>query len=227
MSTSPINIAIDGFSASGKSTLARLLADKMNYLYLDTGSMYRAVTYYFITHKIDLQNTEQVRSALESIVLKFKRLNGYNEIYLNDQNLSEAIRNPEISDKVSAVAEVSAVRRFLVEQQKKIAKNKGVIMDGRDIGTVVLPDAELKIYLTTQEKIRLERRWEELRAKNPDLTLEQVKINLRSRDITDSTRVDSPLRIAPNAVIIDNSTADINQTVDQIYNLAQNIISSL
>jgi CMP/dCMP kinase len=226
MTSKLINIAIDGFAASGKSTLARMLAEKMNYLYLDTGSMYRAVTYYFLHHQIDLRDSEQVAQALQNITLQFKRNQGFNEIYLNGQNLDEQIREPEISDKVSAVAELSAVRKFLVRQQQNIALHKGVIMDGRDIGTVVLPEAELKIYLTAQESIRLQRRWEEMKAKNPKVTLHQVKFNLRSRDITDSTREDSPLRIARDAIIVDNSEAEIHKTLEHLYHLAQKIISS-
>jgi CMP/dCMP kinase len=227
MTSTLINIAIDGFAASGKSTLARMLAEKMNYLYLDTGSMYRAVTFYFLRHQVDLHNAEQVAQALQDITLQFKRNRGFNEIYLNGQNLDEQIREPQISDKVSAVAELSAVRKFLVKQQQNIALHKGVIMDGRDIGTVVLPEAELKIYLTTRESIRLQRRWEEMKAKNPNITLQQVKNNLRSRDIVDSTRADSPLRIAKDAIIVDNSETGTQETLNHLYNLAQKIISSL
>lgn len=219
-----INIAIDGFSASGKSTIAKKLAGILNFVYLDTGAMYRAVTLFFLENNIDLSNQDMVNSALNKINIKFIPSNGNNHIFLNGNDVSENIRTLAVSNYVSQVAEVSEVRRFLVHQQKVIAKDRGVIMDGRDIGTVVMPDAELKIYLTTDEKVRIERRYLELKAKGFDTSYDEIKTNIRSRDIIDSTRADSPLRIAPNSLIIDNSKEEEDEVIEYLFSIARSII---
>ncbi len=219
-----INIAIDGFSASGKSTIAKKLAHLLNYIYLDTGAMYRAVTFYFLENKVDITQNDVVVSALEKIQLKFIPNDGNNHIFLNGQDVSEHIRSLEVSNHVSQVAEVSEVRRFLVRQQKVIAHDRGVIMDGRDIGTVVMPDAELKIYLTTDEKVRIARRLRELSEKGIDTNYDEIKTNIRSRDIIDSTREDSPLRIAPHSLIIDNSKEEEDEAIKYIFSIAKSII---
>ncbi len=219
-----INIAIDGFSASGKSTIAKKLARILNYVYLDTGAMYRAVTLFFLENEIDISKNDLVKSALDKIHLKFIATNGNNHIFLNGIDVSENIRTLEVSNHVSQVAEISEVRKFLVRQQKVIAHERGVIMDGRDIGTVVMPDAELKIYLTTDEKVRIARRFRELSEKGFDTSYDEIKTNIRSRDIIDSTRVDSPLRIAPNSLIIDNSKEEEDEVIKYIFSIAKSII---
>ena len=219
-----INIAIDGFSASGKSTIAKKIARLLNYVYLDTGAMYRAVTLYFLENKVDISKIDLVNSALAKIQLKFIANNGNNHIFLNGTDVSESIRSLEVSNYVSQVAEVSSVRRFLVSQQKVIAQDRGVIMDGRDIGTVVMPDAELKIYLTTDENVRIARRYKELSEKGFETSYDDIKTNIRSRDIIDSTREDSPLRIAPNSLIIDNSKEEEDEVIEYIFTIARSII---
>lgn len=227
MRNKKINIAIDGFSASGKSTIARKLAKKMNYVYLDTGSMYRTVTFYFLRNTTDISSQGAIKEALKNIQIKFKSFDGINHVFLNGTDVSEEIRDLKVSENVSRIAEISEVRKFLVKQQKEIAKDKGVIMDGRDIGTVVMPDAEIKIYLTTDEKIRITRRLLELQQKGIETSYDEIKTNIRTRDITDSTREDSPLRIAENAFIIDNSKEEEQEVIDFIFALAQTTIQQL
>ena len=202
-----IIIAIDGFSSCGKSTLAKQLAKSLGYIFIDSGAMYRAVTLYFLQNKIDLTNETQVASAIRQIRLHFvfnKKL-GKSEIFLNNKNVEQAIRSMEISDKVSDVAALEQVRTFAVAAQQKMGEQKGIVMDGRDIGTTVFPNAELKIFMTADINVRVQRRYKELAAKNPALTLDEIKKNLEKRDLIDSTRKISPLRKADDAIVLDNS----------------------
>ena len=206
MSKPRINIAIDGKSACGKSTLARALARSLGYLYVDSGAMYRAVTLYFLRNQIRPDDGSSVIRALHDIQIRFQRISDHQWItLLNQENVEEAIRSQEVSDWVSEVAAVSAVRRKMVEEQQSIGQSKGVVMDGRDIGTVVFPDAELKIFLTARESVRVERRYQELLLKGKAPDRERVKANLEKRDHIDSTRSDSPLIQASDAVVLDNS----------------------
>src|SRR5690625_1258122 len=202
-----IIVAIDGFSACGKSTLARQLAEALQYIYLDTGAMYRAITFYLIGNDIPLEDGEELQNALKKIVLSFdkkKETAGKKEICLNGKNVEEEIRKMEDSVKVREVAALPAVRKIAVEEQRNIGKKSGVVMDGRDIGTVVFPDAELKIFLTAKPEIRIERRLAELRMQNPNIRRGDVQKNLEQRDYMDTHRKDSPLRRAEDDVVIDN-----------------------
>lgn len=202
-----IIIAIDGYSSCGKSTLARQLAKELNYIYIDSGAMYRAITLYFLRNHIDWTDEAQVQDALQQIVLEFhpNTNTGQSEMYLNGENVEYVIRDLVIAEKVSEVAAIKAVREFAVHQQQLMGVKKGIVMDGRDIGTTVFPQAELKIFMTADNAIRVERRFKELYAKNPNITIEEVKNNLELRDYIDSHRDVSPLRKADDAVVIDNS----------------------
>ncbi len=205
-----ITIAIDGFSSTGKSTLAKQLAAYLGYTYVDTGAMYRAVTYYAMQH--DFINTtsfdkENLIDSLKDIRLHFvfNPEIGYAEMYLNGQNVERQIRTIEVSQFVSQIAEVSEVRSKLVEQQQEFGNTKGVVMDGRDIGTVVFPNAELKLFMTASPQIRAERRYQELIAKGENVSFEAVFENVVTRDAIDTTRSDSPLIKADDAIELDNS----------------------
>lgn len=202
-----IIIAIDGHSSCGKSTLARQLAKELNYIYIDSGAMYRAITLYFLRNHIDWTDEVQVQDALQQIILEFhpNSNTGQSEMYLNGENVEYVIRDLVIAEKVSEVAAIKAVREFAVHQQQLMGTKKGIVMDGRDIGTTVFPQAELKIFMTADNAIRVERRFKELYAKNPNITIEEVKNNLELRDYIDSHRDVSPLRKADDAVVIDNS----------------------
>lgn len=207
MAIKKILITIDGWSSCGKSTLARQMATALGYLYVDSGAMYRAITLYFLRNHIDWTDTKEVKSALKNINLQFNMdASGQkSEIYLNDENVEYVIRDLIIAEKVSDIAAIREVREFAVAQQQKMGKKKGLIMDGRDIGTVVFPNAELKIFMTADNAVRVERRFRELYEKNPNITLEEVKNNLEMRDYIDSNRAISPLRKADDAILLDNT----------------------
>lgn len=198
-------IAIDGFSSCGKSTLAKALAKKLKFAFIDSGAMYRAVTLYFIRHKIALDDQEAIERALKDIHIDFIPNAIKTEIHLNDEDISEEIRQMYISDKVSDVSAIKAVRVAMVAQQQKLGSRRNIIMDGRDIGTTVFPDADLKIFMTADPKVRAARRYLELTEKGEDVTLEEVVENLATRDRIDSTRAESPLRQAEDAIVLDNS----------------------
>lgn len=202
-----IIIAIDGYSSCGKSTLAKELAEQMHYSYIDTGAMYRAITLYFLREGVSLKNEQEIVEALKNINLHFENHPETNrsEMYLNDENVSRHIRDMIVADKVSEVAAIKEVRHFGVEQQQKMGNHKGLVMDGRDIGTVVFPDAELKIFMTAEPEIRVKRRFQEMYATNPDITLDEVRHNLEMRDYIDSNRQEGPLRRAEDARVLDNS----------------------
>ncbi|MEJ8843024.1 (d)CMP kinase [Lacibacter sp. H375] len=207
-----ITIAIDGWSSCGKSTLAKQLSKELGYIYIDSGAMYRAITLYFLRNHIDWTNEAEVDEALTNITLEFKSNNktGDSEIFLNEENVEYVIRDLVVAEKVSEVAAIKAVRSFAVAQQQKMGAEKGIIMDGRDIGTTVFPNAELKIFMTADNAIRVERRFKELFEKNPNITIEEVKSNLEMRDYIDSHREVSPLQKAADAVVIDNT--DLTQS---------------
>jgi CMP/dCMP kinase len=211
-----IIITIDGWSSCGKSTLAKQLAQELNYVYIDSGAMYRAITLYFLRNHVDWTKPAAVEKALKNIVLEFvpNNKNGYTDICLNGENVEYVIRDLVIAEKVSEVAAVKAVREFAVAQQQAMGKKKGIVMDGRDIGTVVFPKAELKIFMTADEAVRVERRFKELFAKNPNVTLEEVKNNLEMRDYIDSHREVSPLRKADDAIVLDNSNLTMKQQLE-------------
>lgn len=202
-----IIIAIDGYSSCGKSTLARQLAGVLGYKYIDSGAMYRAIALYFIRHSINPEDGQQVLEALGNIQLSFEvnPQTGISEIHLNGENVAHQIREMAVAGKVSEVAAVGEVRGFAVAQQKRMGRDKGLIMDGRDIGTVVFPDAALKIFMTADPEVRVKRRFEELYQENPHISLEEVKHNLEMRDYIDSNREESPLRKADDAIVLDNS----------------------
>ena len=205
-----IIIAIDGFASTGKSTLAKHLANYLNYIYVDSGSMYRAITYYALKNNyipFDEENLKEFSKILLDIKLSFvfnKKL-GYSEIFLNNINIEKEIRSIIVSNHVSSVATVSFIRKHMVNLQKELSLNKGVVMDGRDIGTVVFPNAELKLFLTASAEVRAKRRYSEYVNENVEVEYNEVLNNLKSRDLDDSKRKDSPLIIADDALEIDNS----------------------
>lgn len=212
----PIIITIDGWSSCGKSTLARELASRLGYVYIDSGAMYRAITLYFIRHHIDWTDMDQVARALEKIQLSFH----FNpelaraQMFLNGENVEYLIRDLSVAERVSDVAAIARVRTFAVAQQRRMGKDRGIVMDGRDIGTVVFPDAELKIFMTADNDIRVARRFLELRDKNPDITEADVRSNLETRDYIDSHREVSPLRQAEDAIVLDNSELTPQQQLE-------------
>ncbi|MCC9041343.1 (d)CMP kinase [Myroides sp. M-43] len=221
-----ITIAIDGFSSTGKSTLAKSLAKSLSYVYIDTGAMYRAVTLHAMRKgliKKDYFNKEELIESLSSIDLHFEYNpeKGFAEVFLNQENVEGVIRSLEVSQFVSQIAEVPEVRRKLVEQQQNLGKSKGVVMDGRDIGTVVFPGAELKIFMTASPEIRAQRRYDELSVKDPNVTYEAVFNNVVERDNIDTSRVDSPLVMASDAIEVDNSHLTIEEQFDLILELAR------
>ncbi len=202
-----IIIAIDGFSSCGKSTMAKQLAKELNYVFVDSGAMYRAITLYFLRNNIDLKDEEKVIDALRHVHLDFEYVEskGSSDILLNNENVESLIRDMQISQHVSAVSANQHVREFAVAQQQKMGEKKGIVMDGRDIGTTVFPDAELKVFVTADVDVRVERRFAELVAKGDVVNKEAVKENLVSRDYIDSTREFSPLKQAADATVLDNS----------------------
>ena len=224
-----IVIAIDGFSSTGKSTVAKQLAKQLNYIYVDTGAMYRAVTYFALENKFigeGFFNEEALINRLEdiSITFKFNEALGFAEVYLNGKNIEADIRTLRVSKYVSPVATLSEVRRKLVEQQQLMGKDKGIVMDGRDIGTVVFPDAELKIFMTASAETRAKRRYKELLERGHNLSYDDVLENVTTRDHIDSTREDSPLVKAEDAIEIDNSDLTIEEQLQTLIGLANESI---
>jgi CMP/dCMP kinase len=213
MSTKKIIIAIDGFSSCGKSTLAKRLATQLSYTFIDTGAMYRAITLYFLRNSVDLSNHQAIEAALQNIELHFELNNAtkQSEIFLNGENVAHLIRELLVADKVSEVAAIKEVRHFAVAQQQVMGAKKGIVMDGRDIGTVVFPKAELKIFMTADPETRVLRRFDELYAINPHISIDEVRHNLELRDYIDSNRAESPLRQAEDARILDNTHLDREQ----------------
>lgn len=211
-----IIITIDGWSSCGKSTLAKQLARELGYLYIDSGAMYRAITLYFLRNHVDWTHQEAVDQALHNIRLTFhsNHKTGQSEMYLNEENVEYVIRDLVVAEKVSEVAAIREVREFAVKQQQEMGKSKGIVMDGRDIGTVVFPRAELKIFMTADNEIRVKRRFQELYEKNPNVTMEEVRANLEMRDYIDSHREVSPLRKADDALELDNTNITMKEQLE-------------
>ncbi len=209
-------ITIDGWSSCGKSTLARQLAKKLGFVYIDSGAMYRAITLFFLRNHIDWTDEPRVKEALEQIHLHFEynSKSGRSEIFLNDENVEYLIRDLVVAEKVSEVAAIAAVRRFAVRQQQKMGLRNNTVMDGRDIGTTVFPDADLKIFMTSDISVRVERLFKELYEKNPNITVEEVAANLEMRDYIDSHREVSPLRMAEDAVLLDNTNISMEEQLN-------------
>ncbi|HLS96589.1 MAG TPA: (d)CMP kinase [Sphingobacterium sp.] len=205
MSRQNFIIAIDGFSSCGKSTVAKSLAKKLHFVFIDSGAMYRAVTLYFLRNDIDLKDVEAVNRALDEIHIDFVPNTDKTQVFLNDEDVSDEIRTMYVSDMVSEVSAIKEVRRAMVAQQQRLGKRRNIVMDGRDIGTTVFPDADLKIFMTASPSVRAERRYAELMAKGETITMEEVIENLAHRDHIDSTREESPLRQAADAFVLDNS----------------------
>lgn len=227
--TKKITIAIDGFSSTGKSTIAKQLATHLGYIYVDTGAMYRAVAFFAMKEGMINKNyfdVEKLIKNLDQINISFhyNPSLGYSETYLNGENIEKQIRSIKVSQYVSKVAEISEVRSKLVQQQQKMGTNKGIVMDGRDIGTVVFPDAELKLFVTADPKIRAQRRYDELVAKGNPVTFDEVLNNVTQRDYIDTHREDSPLRKADDAIEIDNSELTKEEQFDKIMELVNSHI---
>ncbi len=227
-SVKPIIIAIDGYSSCGKSTLAKALAARFGFAYVDSGAMYRAVTLYFIKQNIGLRDNEAIAKALEEIHIHFAYNPEHrrNETYLNNRMVEDDIRSKAVSDLVSPVATIKAVRTAMVALQRKAAINKSIVMDGRDIGTHVFPEAELKIFMTADPLVRAKRRFAELQAKGENWSMEEVMENLKERDRIDSTREENPLRQAQDARVLDNSHLSEQEQLDKVIIWVKNLLNA-
>lgn len=214
-----ITIAIDGYSSCGKSTIAKGLAKKLNYIYIDSGAMYRAVTLYCIQNKIISNGKfadQAVLDAMDKIHLEFiiTPLNNLSEVHLNGKNVEKEIRQMDVSNHVSPVSAIKGVRDKIVSLQRKFGKDKGIVMDGRDIGTNVFPDAEIKIFMIADENVRAERRWKELVGKGINISIEEIKKNIAQRDYEDTHRQYNPLRKADDAVVLDNTSITLEEQLE-------------
>lgn len=216
-----INIAIDGYSSCGKSTIAKQLAKELQYIFIDSGAMYRAITLFFLQKNIAASDIKVIQAEIPNIHLhfEFNPATQKNEVVLNGVNVESQIRNLNISNNVSHYAAIAEIRKLAVAQQQSIGKNKGVVMDGRDIGTEVFPDAELKLFMTATPEVRTERRYKELVATQPDITREEVRKNLEERDYIDSHREISPLRQADDAIVLDNSNLSMGAQLALVKNM--------
>ena len=218
MSAQKIIIAIDGFSSCGKSTLAKELATRLGYNYIDSGAMYRAITLYFLRNRVNYADPIEVLDAIANIHLLFvfNEQDLRSDIHLNDEDVEPYIRDMIVSEKVSEVAAIREVRAFAVAQQKRMGRKKAIVMDGRDIGTAVFPDAELKIFMTAEPEVRVMRRFKEMYATNPHITIDEVRHNLELRDYIDSNREESPLRQADDAILLDNSSLSRDEQLEVV-----------
>ena len=212
-----MNIAIDGPAGAGKSTIAKRLAKKLGFLYVDTGAMYRAMAYYFLQHNIDAKDEKAIAAACPDVDVTITYENGEQQVLLNGENVNGVIRNEEVGNMASSTSVYPVVRKKLVELQRQLAKSADVIMDGRDIGTCVLPDAQVKIYLTASSATRAKRRYDELTEKGVSCDLAEIEKDIIDRDYRDMHRETSPLRQAEDAVLVDSSEMNIDEVVDAIY----------
>ena len=212
-----INIAIDGPAGAGKSTIAKRLAKKLGFIYVDTGAMYRAMAYYFLQHNIDAKDENAIAAACPDVDVTITYENGEQQVLLNGENVNGVIRNEEVGNMASSTSVYPVVRKKLVELQRQLAKSADVIMDGRDIGTCVLPDAQVKIYLTASSATRAKRRYDELTEKGVSCDLAEIEKDIIDRDYRDMHRETSPLRQAEDAVLVDSSEMNIDEVVDAIY----------
>jgi cytidylate kinase len=213
------SIAVDGPAGAGKSTIAKQIAQQLDFIYIDTGAMYRAMGLYFLNENINLEDIVAVEQACRQVEVEITYENKVQQIWLNGENVSGQIRTEEIGRMASACATISVVREKLVDLQRKLAGTRCVIMDGRDIGTVVLPDAQLKIYLTASVEERAKRRYKELTEKGEAVTIESIEENIRNRDHNDMTREISPLKQADDAVVVDSSDMSIDEVVQTIIDM--------
>lgn len=220
-------IAIDGHAGCGKSSTAKQVAKRLGYMYIDTGAMYRAVTLYFLQNKVDTTNPHAVAKALENIEIRLKLdpMTGSQRVMLNSKDVEDKIRDLEVSQAVSSISTISAVRKKMVAQQQEMGAVKGVVMDGRDIGTVVFPNADLKIFMTASDEVRAQRRLVEMQQKGEVAEFETILANLRERDKIDSTRADSPLKKADDAYVIDTSNITFEQQVNEILKIVEDKLS--
>ena len=211
-----INIAIDGPAGAGKSTIAKRLAKELGYIYVDTGAMYRAMAYYFLKNQISAEDENRIAAACEHVDITIRYQDGEQQVILNGDNVNGVIRNEEVGNMASSTSVYPVVRKKLVELQQQLAVKENVIMDGRDIGTVVLPNADVKIYLTASSKVRAKRRYEELTSKGEVCDLEQIEQDIIDRDYRDMNRETSPLKQADDAVLLDSSNLDIDGVVEKM-----------
>ncbi|HIY74932.1 MAG TPA: (d)CMP kinase [Candidatus Sphingobacterium stercorigallinarum] len=219
-------IAIDGFSSCGKSTVAKALAKRLNFVFIDSGAMYRAVTLYFLENNVDINEPLAVKEALDHIQIDFSPSSGdQHVILLNGQDVSSEIRSMRVSEHVSQVSAIREVRKALVRQQQDLGKKRNIVMDGRDIGTTVFPDADLKLFMTASPAVRAKRRFAELSAKGEETSMEEVQTNLAQRDHLDSTREESPLRQADDALVLDNSNLTQEDQLELVIDLVKRNIN--
>lgn len=221
MTKKNFTVAIDGFSSCGKSTVAKAVAKKLNFVFVDSGAMYRAVTLFIQRNDIALDDEVAIQQALDNIHIDFVPNLEKTQILLNGEDVSDAIRTMEVSEYVSEVSAIKAVRKAMVHQQQQLGKKRNIVMDGRDIGTTVFPSADLKIFMTASPQVRAERRYAELAAKGEEITMEEVKENLAHRDHIDSTREESPLRQAEDAIVLDNTDLTQEEQLDFVLNLVR------
>lgn len=219
MPTKTINIAIDGPAGAGKSTIAKAAAKALGFIYVDTGALYRAVAYYVLSHGKDVKNAKAVENLLHDIVPELKYIDGEQRVFLNGNDVSDKIRTPEVSMGASAVSAIPRVRDFLFDLQKKIAAENNVVMDGRDIGTVVLPNADVKIYLTASAEERARRRHKELTEKGENVSFEEVLADVNKRDYNDMHREIAPLKQAEDAILCDTTNVDLQGAIDMLINI--------
>lgn len=225
MPAKTINIAIDGPAGAGKSTIAKAAAKALGFIYVDTGALYRAVAYFMLSHRIDVNKEDKVASYLCDVVPELKYIDGVQHVFLNGEDVSDKIRTPEVSMGASAVSAIPRVRDFLFDLQKKIAAENNVVMDGRDIGTVVLPNADVKIYLTASAEERARRRHKELTEKGENVSFEEVLADVNKRDYNDTHREVAPLKQAEDAILCDTTNVDLQGTIDMLINIINEKLS--